>query len=134
MKLFMSMIAVLLVMIMPILGYAQGLAPLPEIDLFAKLAELLMSWGSLGSLAKGSIVILILVQIAKQMTDFKYKRLLVALFSVAYGVMQMMISEVSLSSAMIAVLISGGGAMVIYSAAQPFLKSIPFFDFLKLGK
>lgn len=133
MKPFLVFTTLILTALFSLAALATGIAPVPEVDLFAKLAELVLNWGSLGSLAKGMIIVAILTQGMKQITDFKYKNLMVVIFSVAYGVLQMMVSDVSLSSAFVTVLVSGGGAVAIYNVAKPFLKSMPFLDFLKLG-
>lgn len=130
----MKFILFICMLLVTTMAFATGLAPVPEVDLFAKLSELLMSWSSLGSLSKGVLIILILTQIIKQMTDFEYKRLLVVILSVIYGVFQLMIGDTSFGSAVVITLISGGGAVALYVVCKPFLKSFSFLDFLKLGK
>jgi len=127
---FLIIIATL--MMMATLAFAQSMG-VPDANPLQKLGELVLNWENLSSLMKGSLAVLILVQVIKQVTDFKYKRLLVTLLSIGYGVLQMLIGDANLSQAIIAVLISGGGASALYEVLKPFLRSIPLFDFLKLG-
>lgn len=114
-------------------SFAQVLPPVPEVDLFEKIADLILNWKSMGTIAKGSVIVMVLTQIVKQVKDFKYKNVLVALLAIAYGVFEAMTGDVSVKSAIVTVMFSGGGAVFLYNALKPFLKSIPFLDFLNLG-
>lgn len=132
-KMILFFTTILTMMILSTVAFATEIAQVPEVEIFSKLAELILNWGAMGSLAKGMIIVTIAVQAIKQISDFKYKNLLVSILSVAYGIFQVMVNDVSFGSAFVTVLVSGGGAIVIYNAAKPFLKSIPFLKFLNLG-
>lgn len=118
------------------MSFANELPQIPEADLFAKLAELILNWGALSSMMKGSLIVIILTQVVKQLSDeFKYKNLLVAIFSVLYGVFQLLAGDVSSTlGAVVSVLFTSGGALLLYNALKPFLKNVKFLSFLDLGK
>lgn len=115
--------------------FASEVVTIPEVDLFEKISELILNWGALSSIAKGSLVIMILAQAIKQYAkEFKYKKLLVAVLSIAYGVFSLLVDGTSVGASIAMVLISYGGAPMLYDALKPILKKIKFFDFLELGK
>lgn len=115
------------------MAFGQAIEPLPEVNIFEQLGALVLSWASLSSLAKGSIAVLILTQVVKQVSDFEYKNVVVTLMSVIYAVIQMMIDGTTSTAAITMALFSMGGAVLIYNAIKPALLKIPFFSFLKLG-
>lgn len=102
----------------------------PEINPLTAIGELIMNWGGMSDLAKGVLFVNIMVQVIKQAVDFQYKRTLVVVFSVIYGIAQMVMGGESAMGATVAVLVSGGGAMALYEVLKPLLKKIKF---LKIG-
>ena len=132
MKKFRIIFAALAAIFFTATAFAQIVVP--EINVWEQISQLALNWGSMTTLAKGTLFVLIATQLVKQATDFEYKRVLVALLSIAYGVFQKLTGDMSLSAAVMSVLISMGGAMMLYEALKPFLREIPFFSFLKLSK
>lgn len=113
--------------------FAQEIGTVPEVDIFEKVAELILNWESMGTIAKGSLIVMILTQVVKQISDFEYKNIVVAVLAIAYGVFEALVGDVSVGSAIVTVMFSGGGAVFLYNALKPILKKIPFFSFLNLG-
>jgi hypothetical protein len=133
MGLIFIMLGVLLTHILLNTAMAAGII-VPEVNPFETLAELISNWGSMSGLAKGMVFVLVTVQIVKQASDFQHKRLVVLLASIMYGIGQLVMAGQSVSASIIAVLVSGGGAMALYEFIKPALKKYKFFSFLELGK
>jgi hypothetical protein len=130
MKGFINLMLVVALALMTGMAFAQGIE-VPPINVLEELGKLVLNWNTLPDLMKGSVIVMILVQVVKQAKDFKYKRFLVVALSVLYGVGQMVLGGESLSAAIVAVLVSGGGAIALYEALKPLLKNV---NFLKIGK
>jgi len=108
------------------LAYGQSME-LPDVNVLEQLGVLVLSWKGMTGIAKGSIIILILVQIVKHLkADFKAKRLLITVLSIAYGAVQMIMNGASVSAALVGMLVAGGGAIAIYEAIKPLIKNVPF--------
>jgi len=133
-KLFGAIAFLLISFFMCSLGFSQDLTPVPEVNIFEEIARIVMNWGSMSDLAKGSVLVLVLTQAVKQVKDFQYKNALVAVFSVLYAIIQMMISGSSLMAAATTALFTMGGAVLIYNAIKPLLAKIPALSFLNIGK
>ena len=115
-------------------AYAStGGAIVPEINPLEKLGELITNWSAMSDLSKGVLFVAIVVQVLKQAVDFQYKRLAVVVLSLLYGVGQLVLGGESALAATVSVLISGGGAMLLYEALKPILKKFAIFSKLKLG-
>lgn len=132
MKKLLSIIFIALVFCASVFG--QDIQPLPDVNIFEQIASLVMNWGAMGDLAKGSVIVMVLAQVVKQVKDFEYKNLVVAVLSVLYASIQVAISGSSISVAVTTALFSMGGAVLIYNALKPILLKIPALSFLKLGK
>lgn len=115
--------------------FANDILNPPEVDIFEQIATLATNWKMLTPVLKGSAIVVILTQIVKQyFKDFKYNKILVAVLSCVYGVFSLLVDGSSVGASIAMVLISYGGAPILYDALKPFLKKYKFFDFLKLGK
>lgn len=114
---------------------ASEIIALPEVDVFEKIASLMANWSNLTPILKGSAIVVIVAQIIKQyVKGFKYKKILIAILSCLYGVFSLLVDGTSVGASIAIVLISYGGAPMLYDALKPFLKKYKFFDFLDLGK
>jgi hypothetical protein len=91
--------------------------PVPDVDPFTALFELIKNWKTLSPLAIGMTSIVVIIQVLKRfLTNFKYGRLAVTVLSVAYAVLLKMSEGISTLDAAISVIIVGGGAVAIYEA------------------
>lgn len=109
------------------MAFAQSIE-IPEVNVLEKLGNLVLNWNAMSDLMKGSIIVMVIAQVIKQASHFKYKRFLVVILSVIYGVGQMVIGGEGLGGAIVSVLVSGGGAMAIYESLKPLLKNISFLQ------
>lgn len=126
---FLSILLMTLV-IMPFV-YAQSLPPsVPESGDIAASINILLNAKALGAIGLGAAIILIVVQFLKsslfdqifKSLDPKYKRLLITLLGVVYGVLYLIVSGKSGAEAIMVGLFSSGGAVAIFEAIAPFLK------------
>lgn len=100
----------------PIIAFAQ-VVPVPDVDAFQLLVELVKNWSAMGPIAIGSAVIVILVQVLKKMAGTsKYSFLAVTVLTVVYSVLIHLGSGMSALNAAIAALVAGGGAIAIWEA------------------
>lgn len=130
-----SLMKVFLVLILSIFTMAvYGQVAVPDVDITAKLLEMFASWKTMSPLLKGIGFVMIITQVVKQITGFKYQRLLVTILAIIYGALDAMIGGGSAVSSLMTILISGGGASALYELLKPLLSKISFLDFLKLKK
>lgn len=102
----------------PILSFAD-VPVVPDSDPLALVLQLIMQWKTMGPLAGGMLVVMILTQVIKKFApEFKYKRLLVTALSCVYGVILGVSQGLPVLSVLVAVLVTGGGAVAIYNAFQ----------------
>jgi len=91
--------------------------PIPEVDPLTALLDLIKNWQASTPLAIGMALVVFFVQVLKSFAgSFKYTRLAVTFFSVAYGVLLAVASGQGWLSAVIATVVVGGGAVAIYEA------------------
>jgi type IV secretory pathway VirB2 component (pilin) len=96
--------------------WADGIV-VPDGDPLAMLLALIQNWGAWGPLAIGSAVIAIAVQALKKFAgDFSYKRLVITVLGVVYGVVVALAQGSGVVSALVMALITSGGAVAIYEA------------------
>ena len=114
-------IALLLLFTMSFAAFAEGIVP-PDGDPLATLLQMLMNWQALSPLAIGASVIVIVMQVMKKYVgDFNFKRLLVTLLGVVWGVVTARMNGLGLLEALVAALITSGGAVALYEAVKPLL-------------
>lgn len=105
----------LFLMVVPVLAFADLV--IPDGDPFALLLNLFMNYKAMAPLAIGASLVVIVVQLLKKsIGDFPYKLAVVAVLSVVYSVLMSLAGGVSLVQALVAALITGGGAIAIYEA------------------
>lgn len=91
--------------------------PVPDVDPFPALFELIKNWKTLSPLAIGMTGIVVIIQVIKMFfTNFKYGRVAVTVLSVAYAVLLKKSEGIGSLDAAISVIIVGGGAVAIYEA------------------
>lgn len=100
----------------------------PEVDPAKAIVELVTNWKTMSPVAIGSMIILILVQILKSslfgqfFKHLEWKRLLITILGVIYGILYLVSTGTSWLSAAVIGLISAGGAVAIYEAVKPLLE------------
>lgn len=98
---------------------------IPDVDPIAALVELVKNFKDLGTLPLAMSVIVIAVQVIKKyFINSKYAFLLVTVLSLAYGGAHAMVNGAGLSSALVLVLITQGGAIAIYEAIKALWKPV----------
>jgi hypothetical protein len=102
-----------LLSLIPLTAFATDV---PDADLFGEILKLL-NLKNLGVVGAGLSIIVIAMQVLKKfLGDFPYKRVVVVVLGVAYGVFQSLAGGLGVVEALVAVLVSAGGAMKIYDA------------------
>jgi hypothetical protein len=118
-----KLFAFLLLLITSLTLFAlSALADLPSVpdgDPLSLALNLAMNFKTMGPLALGIAGVTIVMQVLKKFVgDFKYKRVVVAGLSVGYAVLLSVTSGLSWLQALIAALVTGGGAVAIYEAIK----------------
>lgn len=109
-------IALFLLSMFSVIAFGQEF-PVPDVDPFPALFELIKNWKSLSPLAIGMTGIVVTIQVLKMFfTNFKYGRLAVTVLSVLYAVLLKKTAGIGSLDAVISVIIVGGGAVAIYEA------------------
>lgn len=105
---------------------ALGETPVPEGDPLQSLIGLISQWSTLSPIALGISVIVVLVQAAKAFLgeSFKFKRIIITGLGVAYGVGVSLQNGMPIFDALILGLLTSGGAVAIYEALKPLLKTL----------
>jgi hypothetical protein len=112
----------------PVIAFADVPIVTPDGDPLQSLLALFMNWKAMGPLAIGSAFIVAAVQALKKLfPEFPYKRGIVTVLGVAYGVLTAVTQGMGLGAALIAALLTSGGAVAIYEALKP------LFSKLKIG-
>lgn len=111
----------LLVACLPVLAGIE----VPDVDPITAIMEIIANFGIMSPLALASAGIVAVVQVLKKfLPEFKYKRFLVVVLGVAYGVVQSSLSGLGLVEALVLALITSGGAVAIYEALKPLLQAM----------
>ncbi len=98
-----------------------GSISVPDADIAALLLQLAMNYKTLGVMGILIILTLLSVQLIKKMVpeDFKYKRLVVLLVSIAYSILSgVVIPGSNTASVILSVFISSGGAVALFEALK----------------
>jgi hypothetical protein len=131
MKWYVYLSLTLTALLLSVAAFAQ--IEVPEVNEWAKISEIIFNWKSLSPALKGSGIALVVTQLIKQAKDFESKRLVLAIVACFYAAFQAtMDGSVDLGKALTVVIVSYGGAQLIYEGLKPFLKKIKFLSFLKL--
>lgn len=98
----------------------------PDGDPLQLLLNLVMNFKSIGPLAAGSVVVMILAQVFKQFVaeDFKYKRLVVTALGIIYGVLLAVSKGMGFGPAVVTAIFVSGGAVALYEALKPSLQKL----------
>lgn len=111
-----SAIVLTVLFFLPVLAFAD-LPVVPDMDPVASVLALLSNWKSSAPLVLGMGIVSLAVQVLKKFApEFKYKRFLVTALSCAYGVILGVSQGMPPLSVILAVLVTGGGAVAIYEA------------------
>lgn len=101
----------------------------PEGDPLATLLQLILNFKALGPVAIAALVVTFVVQGLKKFfppASSNVSRAIVTVLSVAYGIIQQVISGLSVLDSLVFVLLTMGGAVMIYEfAIKPFLPKSP---------
>ena len=102
-------------LMLPFIALAQAV---PDVEPIAQLLSLSSGWNSMSPIAIGSVLVVLAMSIIKKFVgeDMKWKRLVVALLSSAYAVLLSLTMGLGVLPAIVAALVTGGGAMAIYEA------------------
>ena len=99
--------------------FALALDAVPEMDPLQAGLALFASFKTAGPLGIGMASIVFIMGILKKVFgDFKLKRLVVTVLACAYGVLLSVTNGLSVWSALLAVLVTGGGAIAIYEGLK----------------
>lgn len=87
--------------------------------------ELVLNWKTLTPFAIGAAIIVIAVQVLKHyVPEFEYKRLAVTVLGIAYGTILALQQGLSIGAALVASLLTSGGAVALYEALKPAIKKL----------
>lgn len=105
--------------LVPVLVWASGIE-IPDGDPLKTLLDLFQNWKALSPVAIGAAIVCALAQGVKSILGdgFKYKRLLVTVLGVLWGVLMTMSSGLTLLQAFVMVITVSGGAVAIYEAIK----------------
>lgn len=105
-----------LMVVMPLVALAD-VPVVPDGDPLTLLLNLIFTWKSAGPLALGMGIVVLATQVVKKLLpDFQHKRLVVTILSCAYGVVLGVSQGLGWLPTVVAVLVTGGGAVAIYEA------------------
>lgn len=111
--------------LLPLVAFAEVPVVVPDGDPLQALLSLILGWKAMAPLAIGSAIIVVVVQAMKKLLpEFKYKRLIVAVLGVLYGVMLALSNGMGVLEAAVAALFVSGGAVAIYEAIKPALAKL----------
>lgn len=110
-------------MVFTVISFAQdvGAFPEPQGDITALLLQLATNYKTLGLFGILSILIVLSVQAVKKFVseDWKYKRLLTLVISIAYSVISgLVVPGSNAVSVIVTVFVSSGGAVALYEALR----------------
>ncbi len=115
---------ILSALLLPTLAFSEGIIP-PEVDPLATILALFQNWAAMSPLVLGSTLIALTVQLLKMFVgDFEYKRIVIAGLGVVYGVITALLGGYSVFDALVAALITSGGAVAMYEAIKPLLPKV----------
>lgn len=112
------MFLIVMVGLMPLYAFAQQ--ALPEVDPAQLIIQLVTNWKSMGPIAIGMAFVVLSGQAIKSFVaeDFKYKRLLVLVLSLAYGALFSVSQGKGVLEALVITFVTGGGAVALYEALK----------------
>lgn len=88
---------------------------LPDQDPLAVAMQLFQEWNTLAPLARGAMIIVVLVQgVKKIFPDFAYMRTMVVVGGIVHGFLQSLSSGMSIVDSAVFILITSGGAIAVY--------------------
>lgn len=95
--------------------FAMAAVTVPEGDPLASALEAFLNIKSLSPLGIASAVVVVLVQLVKKyFPGFEYYDVVVVLGGLTYGVLQAILSGSSVGQALLFILVTSGGAMMLY--------------------
>jgi hypothetical protein len=106
---------------------ARALEDVPVVDPVTQALSVFTTWKTAGPLAGGIALVVLLTQVVKAFVPetFAWKRLIVVLLAVLYSIgLGLMTPGMTPLTVVIAVLITGGGAMALYESIKGAVKTV----------